>query len=324
MPLVTRPGGDALVGYSGFVGNLLQRQRAFSGLFNSRNLLELVGRQYDTLICCAAPATMWAANQNPQADRENLLAIAATLKQASVQRLVLISTIAVFDDCAAGYTESSAQYEAQKAYGSNRHMLEVELGRHFAKHHIIRLPALFGAGLKKNFIFDLANPLPSFIRSEKFRSIQSQITPAVMRYLERSYRFRPDLEMYELDRRGVAASGGQADLESAFEDMSFVARNFTNSSSQFQFYNVERLARDIDWAIEQDVAVLNICSEPLEAGEVCLELTGRQFSNDEPPIVVEDVRSDYAERFAGQTNYLYDRANVLADLKAFFIRERSS
>jgi hypothetical protein len=36
-------------------------------------------------------------------------------------------------------------------------MLEQWVSRRFERHHIIRLPALFGTGLKKNAVFDLIN-----------------------------------------------------------------------------------------------------------------------------------------------------------------------
>ena len=40
-------------------------------------------------------------------------------------------------------------------YGRNRYYVEKFVNSHFANCTIIRLPSLFGKGLKKNFIYDL-------------------------------------------------------------------------------------------------------------------------------------------------------------------------
>jgi hypothetical protein len=59
----------------------------------------------------------------------------------------------------------------------------------------------------------------------------------------------------------------------------------------------------------------------LEAGEVCRALTGREFFNEAPPLVSEDMRSNHVALFGGVGPYLFDRDSVLADLKAFFAEQ---
>lgn len=309
---------DCLVGFTGFVGQCLMRQRSFQGLYNSANIDALGDEEYATLICAAAPATMWAANANPEADKANLDQIAKAVIGAKAERVVLISTIAVFDDPAAGYTESSAQFEEAKAYGRHRRELEVALGEQVEQLHVIRLPALFAAGLKKNFIFDLINPVPSFLRPEVYERLEKVVDGEAIRALEISYSFRPDLEMWELDRAKLEASGLRPVLEQEIEDQGRAARNFTNSESRFQYYNVERLAADIDRMIAQGIGVLNVCSEPLKAKDICLALTGLEFDNSSAGIYREDVRSGHAEHFGGAGPYLYSREQVLEDLSAFY------
>ena len=70
-------------------------------------------------------------------------------------RFTLISTVDVYRDCN-GVTEDTPIFlEGLHAYGRNRAFLEDYVQRRFPRSLIVRLPALFGRGLKKNAIFDL-------------------------------------------------------------------------------------------------------------------------------------------------------------------------
>ena len=114
----------ALIGYTGFVGSALARQRHFDCAHNSRSIDEIAGERFDFVVCAGAPATMWAANAQPTADAANLFRLFKALRSAEIGKLILISTIAVFDDVSAGYTERSANFEIVKPYGRNRRELD--------------------------------------------------------------------------------------------------------------------------------------------------------------------------------------------------------
>ena len=207
----------ALIGYTGFVGSTLTRTQTYDNLYNSRNIGTLAGTSHDLVICAAAPATMWVANQNPQADKDNLDTLFAALQQARVGHMVLISTIAVFDNAAAGYTETHAAYETEKAYGRHRRELEEKVAGHFPQSHILRLPALFGPGLKKNFVFDLINPAPSFLKPEVWESTLAGLAPAEAALLRAYYALDQGLNMWGLDRARLNASTDRAALAAVFE-----------------------------------------------------------------------------------------------------------
>ena len=309
---------DCLIGCTGFVGAALLRARDFAGQYHSANIAELPGQSYDTLVCAAAPATMWAANANPSADKANLRRIADAIKQTRVGRLVLISTIAVLADPAAGFTESTARFEDKKPYGRHRRELELDLAAHFERLHVIRLPALFGPGLKKNLVFDLINPSPSFLRPDLFERLSATLPANAATALHTFYSFRPDLKMWELDRTRLNGSGERPALENALEHCGLTASSFTNGSSSFQFYNIDRLASDIDWVVAQDIAWLNICSEPLKANEISHSLAKRPIAPNNAAEYLEHMRSDHSGRFGGAGPYLYSRETVLDELRAYY------
>ncbi|WDF72869.1 sugar nucleotide-binding protein [Novosphingobium sp. KACC 22771] len=311
----------ALVGYTGFVGSTLTRARGFDDMFNSRNIGDIAGQSYDMVVCAAAPATMWAANQNPAADKANLDGLFAALRLAKTEHFVLISTIAVLDNAAAGYTEANAAFESEKAYGLHRRELEERVESHFANSHILRLPALFGPGIKKNFVFDLMNPAPSFIKPDVWEKTLANLSAEDAALLGRYYALDEGLGMWGLNRVALNGSQDRENVNAIFHQINFVARNFTNSETRFQYYNMERLADNIDQAVAAGIDTLNVCSQPLSAAEVCRELTGDTFVNTAPPLWVEDMRSIHAETFGGSGPYLFDRESVLGDLKAFFAAE---
>jgi hypothetical protein len=149
---------SALVGYTGFVGGTLLRARSFDTLINSRNTDEFRGREFDLVVHAGVPAVKWLANKEPAADRAAIASIRDTLATVRIKELIFISTIDVYPDTGAPADERAAIDPLRNhAYGQHRFELEQWVRGHFANVHIIRLPALFGEGLKKNVIFDLLN-----------------------------------------------------------------------------------------------------------------------------------------------------------------------
>ena len=59
------------------------------------------------------------------------------------------------------YEDFPISTEGLSAYGNNRYRLEEITRSLFPRSIIIRLPGLFGTGLKKNFLFDFLNNSPS-------------------------------------------------------------------------------------------------------------------------------------------------------------------
>jgi hypothetical protein len=144
---------NCLIGYTGLVGSNLLKQGEFNFLFNSKNISELSG-DFDLVVCCAAPAKKWYANQNPKEDENIINGLIKNLSKITTKKFILISTIDVYKSTN-GCDESCDLYEDNFAYGKNRRKLEVFVENNFENFLIVRLPALFGEGLKKNILYDL-------------------------------------------------------------------------------------------------------------------------------------------------------------------------
>src|SRR5262245_360131 len=146
---------DALIGSTGFVGGNLLRQAHFDGLYHSRNVADLRGRAYDTVVCAGARAEKWKANQDPDADRRGLQSLFDAIDAVTASRFVLISTVDVYPSPVGVDEDSPIDPAAASAYGRHRYELEEFVRARFREHLVVRLPGLFGPGLKKNVIFDL-------------------------------------------------------------------------------------------------------------------------------------------------------------------------
>lgn len=148
-------GSRALVGYTGFVGGNLRRQAHFDDLYNSRNIHKLGGADHSHIVIAAPQAKKWWANQNPQEDWASIEELLAHLSRCSTGRVTLISTIDVLGSVA-GLTECDRpDTQALTPYGLHRWRLEQAVVSMFERVLVVRLPGLYGAGLKKNVIYDL-------------------------------------------------------------------------------------------------------------------------------------------------------------------------
>jgi nucleoside-diphosphate-sugar epimerase len=148
-----------LIGYTGFVGGNLMGQAQFDARYNSKNVEELAGAELDLLVISGTPAAKWIANREPEADLNNIKRlIAAVTSVKQVGHVVHISTVDVYPVPAGVNEDSEIDATGHHAYGSNRLYLEGALREYFGDAlTIIRLPGLFGPGLKKNAIYDLLN-----------------------------------------------------------------------------------------------------------------------------------------------------------------------
>ena len=145
----------ALIGHTGFVGSNLLAQGGYDALYNSSSIGGIDGRHFADVVCAGVSAVKWWANQNPAEDRLRIESLIAHLDTITADSFTLISTIDVYDTPVGVSEADQPAPEGLHPYGANRLMLERWVSERFPTHQIVRLPALFGSGLKKNAIFDL-------------------------------------------------------------------------------------------------------------------------------------------------------------------------
>ena len=147
---------SALIGSTGFVGGTLLRQASFDEQFHSTDIENIRGRSYDLLVCAGAPAEKWKANRAPEQDRASLQRLMQCLAEVHAEHVVLISTVDVYAVPVGVDEDTAIDSVATSAYGRHRFELEVFVRDRFDT-TCVRLPGLFGRGLKKNVIYDFLN-----------------------------------------------------------------------------------------------------------------------------------------------------------------------
>lgn len=147
----------ALIGFTGFVGHNLDLQRKYDLKFNSKNFRDMAGKSFSRLVCAGVSAVKWQANKDPETDLARLNALIDVLKTVQADKLVLISTIDVYSVSCGVDENFDCHNPDHHAYGRHRLLFEDFCKEHFSDVLIVRLPGLFGNGIKKNVIFDLLN-----------------------------------------------------------------------------------------------------------------------------------------------------------------------
>ena len=146
---------SALIGYTGFVGGNIDAQTEFTDRYNTSNIQDIDGKDYDLVVSAATYAEMWKINQDPEGDLAQINGLIEHLKNVKTKQFVLISTVGVYKNSLGATEDTPIELEGLPPYGVNRYHLEQFVRGQFPGALIVRLPGLFGRGLKKNVIFDL-------------------------------------------------------------------------------------------------------------------------------------------------------------------------
>lgn len=311
-----------LIGSSGFVGGTLSRQHGFSHLYNTSNIATIAtAPTFETTICAAAPGSMLEANLQPETDRSRIAALMQHLAMVRTRRFVLISSIAVLGNAQSGADEASARFDAASAYGQNRRALEEFCTRHFPNCLIIRLPALFGQGLRKNFLFDLLNPVPSLWSRERLDEAGRRLPPALFERLAAFYAADPATQLLKLDRQALDAATERPELEAALDLHGLSAVKFHNPLTTYQYYDMTRLWNDIAVATTADLRDVHFAPEPMTASRIHLHLLGKPMPDSGARLHREDMRTRHAALWGQAGPYMEDAPSVLHRIERFFNAE---
>jgi hypothetical protein len=139
------------------VGSTLARANRYDALFNSKNIQEIEGKSFEQIVCAGVSAVKWLANKEPEADWQGIQKLISSLDKVQTEKFVLVSTVDVYPSPVDVDENDEPDMAVLQPYGRHRLLLEQWVKDRFKSVTIVRLPALFGTGLRKNIIFDLLN-----------------------------------------------------------------------------------------------------------------------------------------------------------------------
>jgi|APSaa5957512535_1039671.scaffolds.fasta_scaffold35498_2 nucleoside-diphosphate-sugar epimerase len=246
---------SGLIGYTGFVGSNLLRQYDFTDCYNSKNFHEMNEQSYDLVVCAGVSAVKWIANKEPEKDLASIKALEGVLEAVNAKQFILISTIDVYPVMQSKDESFDCASMQNHAYGTHRLAFEKFCTEQFDDCSIVRLPGLFGEGLKKNVIYDLLND--------------------------------NCLEMI-------------------------------NKKSSYQYYFLKHLWRDIQIAIENDIKIINLFTEPVPTQEIYQTFfSSKSIGQEAAPEGHYDLYTKYAKNWNNSDNYIYTKDEMIEQLSDF-------
>ena len=299
-----------LVGSTGFVGQNIAASVSFDGQYHSTNIEDAYGIQPDLLVYAGVRATKFLANNDAEADWREVSKAADNIRRIAPKRLVMISTIDVWKKPLGVDEDTDIVTEGLHPYGLNRYRLEQAVRKISPDCLIVRLPALYGRGLKKNFLYDMMTLVPSMLTEAKYQELAGESSLVAESYLKQENGF--------WRCRYTSGDNEYKTLKHEFKQVGFTSLAFTDSRAVYQFYNLANLWRHIRIALKNNISLLHLAVEPVSAAEVHEYVYGSSFVNEFSKAIPHyDYRTKYAAIFGGSNGYIASKAEVLQKIKTF-------
>lgn len=302
----------ALVGDTGFVGSNLCESYHFNYRVHSANVKDMYGLHPDILIYAGVTGTKWYANRYPIEDQKVIWAAYENIKRIDPRKLILISTIDIYDNNSGMNESSCLNMEKLHTYGRHRAELEKWVKENIRDYYIVRLPAIYGKSLKKNFIYDMIHLVPKILPLEWMEVVIENI-PNTRYYYEMDK--NKNYKLKSLDKKEYI------ELRNVFKRSKINALNFTNSESEFQFYNLKYLWGHLKNVVKYEIREINLVTEPLKAVDIYSSVYGGIYISNMVPDIHYNIKSLYSERLEGKRDYLYGKGFVIDDLKTYVTKE---
>lgn len=298
-----------LVGKTGFVGANLWASGAFSEGWSSKDIQNAYGLKPDVLVYAGVRAEKYLANRDAEADWKQVHTAIDNIHAIGPKQLVLISTVDVYPRPQNVDEDSVISMDGLQPYGRNRYRLEQVIRQDYEDALIVRLPALYGRNIKKNFIYDMLTIIPHMLNEAKYQELAKQDMRIKESYVRQENGF---YQCIATDRKNRKI------LKKSFQRLDFTALDFTDSRAVYQFYPLQQLWDHIEVALRSGIKLLNMATEPIQAAELYYFVYGTPFDNeiqDTPPYY--DYKTKYDSLFGGQWGYVLSKASVMEDIRKF-------
>lgn len=297
-----------LVGDTGFVGSNLKKIMQFDYTFNSKNIENAYNLHPDLLVYAGVRGTKILANKFPKEDEKNIEDAKLNFTKINPKKLILISSVDVYDDLDGKNEDYISNVNNLHTYGKNRFLLEKWVEQNVKDYHIVRLPAIYGNNLKKNYIYDLISPVPKFLEIEDYINVEKEF-PTIFLYYKKNGEI-----FYNINK--------DSKLSSYFLNSKYNSLRFTDSRSIYQYFDLRKLDKIVELVISNSIKVLNCVTEPIQSDLLYKKINGTEFNN---YIVENPIQYKLTTKWAylvNENKYLENSAEEIKGLINFIEEER--
>jgi nucleoside-diphosphate-sugar epimerase len=97
-----------------------------------------------------------------------------------------------------------------------------------------------------------------------------------------------------------------------------------DSRAVFQYYDIGRLWRDVELALDNELTLVHLPTEPVSVADVARGAFGIEFTNEVSPSPARyDIHTRFASVFGGSNSYVETKTDALARIAAFVSAERA-
>ena len=105
-------------------------------------------------------------------------------------------------------------------------------------------------------------------------------------------------------------------------ELNFTALNFTDSRGMYQYFNLEYLWDIINKALDNNLRILNISTEPFSINELYNYLYNKDFDNKlNKEVANYNMKTIHYELFDGFDGYIMNKEQVMKEIKKFVEEE---
>lgn len=299
----------SLVGYTGFVGSNIAQKGDFNNLYNSKNVEQGYGSNPDILVYAGVTGTKYIANKFPDQDLEIIESAKKNILGFSPKKLVLISTIDVYTKPDGQNEDCEPNSTSDFVYGYHRKELEKWVMENVDDYLIVRLPGIYGNNIRKNFIFDMINPIPHALSEKLYEDFSMKEVIIKNLYSCGNDGFYHHTKLNNIEEN---------ELIRAFYRIKFTSLNFTDSRGVFQYYNLKDLWEHLEVAIKNNLKILNIATEPFLISELYEYIYKNTFVNEvSDNIPYYNFKTKHDLLFNGKDGYIFNKEQIIKDIKNF-------
>ena len=128
-----------------------------------------------------------------------------------------------------------------------------------------------------------------------------------------------------MEMKKVVMNNKSRMMEYAFQldSINLSSSSLTNPSSEYQYYNLNYLWKDINTALINDLKVINLATEPLKALTIYKKLSKKNMKKNNSKIYIANMVTKHGKFWNSKNNYICTKKKIIKDLLIFYNKKKN-